>query len=561
MENIANMANIFSDLDFLQNEIDSINTTKTSHSSTKNKITTIDDIIDDKSPININNLKTSNRIGDKELIINNRWTNKSDKNKSKYVFKNIESPSFNSNTSSTFSSPSNFNSNTSSNTSSTFSSPSNFNSNTSLPISSNTNFNSPSKQNSFIKNNYEIRDWACSNLNLVKMIQEYEKNKLRWENSSISSYSIKNIIVNLTKYCRYDMLEYLRINSPIYLDKSFYSKDFYPFHDLVWLNFHMTEKKIFIEKNASNIKLKLNDKYIFDYKEITSKDNVTIREHFLDSLMHQFNKLDKSNKKELYNYFLKEWDNFHLIEYLVKKILSSPDTNTNYIDLIYFIKKYNEIGLEKIILLLCESVDSDNINLKNSNTIYDIIFGLCSEHEKNIYSDYLEINNYFMFKKDIVNKILKNYDKWIIKKSYSNYLNFLKIDKVDKVDKVENTNISTTVNKYYRNIMRILGCFYQIGINKEKIIFNIKNKISSKVEDIQISLLFFISNSNINLDCKEEYEQNFIKKYLLEYYLNSKIEHIVYIIKTFVDISNLITQNNTMSIEHSIINKIDDIIN
>ena len=57
----------------------------------------------------------------------------------------------------------------------------------------------------------------------------------------------------------------------------------------------------------------------------------------------------------------------------MKKILSSPDTNTNYIDLIYFIKKYNEIGLEKIILLLCESVDSDNINLKNSNTIYDII--------------------------------------------------------------------------------------------------------------------------------------------------------------------------------------------
>ena len=62
--------------------------------------------------------------------------------------------------------------------------------------------------------------------------------------------------------------------------------------------------------------------------------------------------------------------------------------------------------------------------------------------------------------------------------------------------------------------MRILGSFYQLGISKENIITNVKTQITSKIEDINISLMYFIACSNININKMLINEESFIKSYL-----------------------------------------------
>ena len=99
--------------------------------------------------------------------------------------------------------------------------------------------------------------------------------------------------------------------------------------------------------------------------------------------------------------------------------------------------------------------------------------------------------------------------------------------------------------------MRILGCFYQLGISKENIINNVKNQISSKIEDINISIMYFIANSNININKMLINEELFIKSYLLEFFTNASIRSKIYIKKTLEDlISGPITIEQ---IEHIII--------
>ncbi len=84
--------------------------------------------------------------------------------------------------------------------------------------------------------------------------------------------------------------------------------------------------------------------------------------------------------------------------------------------------------------------------------------------------------------------------------------------------------------------MRILGCFYQLGISKENIITNVKNQITSKIEDINISLMYFIANSNININKMSINEESFIKSYLLEFFTNASIRSKIYIKKTLEDL-------------------------
>jgi hypothetical protein len=114
----------------------------------------------------------------------------------------------------------------------------------------------------------------------------------------------------------------------------------------------------------------------------------------------------------------------------------------------------------------------------------------------------------------------------------------------------DNLYINNQIIKYYRNIMRILGCFYQLGISKENIITNVKSQITSKIEDINISLMYFIACSNININKMINYEESFIKSYLSEFYTKGSIRSKIYIKKTLEDlISGPVTNEQ---IEHII---------
>jgi hypothetical protein len=413
--------------------------------------------------------------------------------------------------------------------------------------------------------NYDIKGWVSRHYKLDQMISEYNKNKSRWENESVRMVSIRTIMINLIKFCRYDFLEYLRINNPIYMDKSYYSENFYPFHELVWINFQISDynKKSYkvIEKNVSSIKRTFEclikfgfEEYIYKYREYSKRNDLSLSENYLMSLMHEANKIDKTSKNELLNYFLKEWENKHMIKYIIKNIINleyQEDLINLYSnDLIYFIKKYNKDGIKEVVLNICEISNTDNINLKVSNLINILIEKLVNsniENDKNIYSEYLQINNYTNFRKDFVNKIVKNYDLWIFDKVYSDYLSvcedFRKIYE-------DNLYINNQIIKYYRNIMRILGCFYQLGISKENIITNVKSQITSKIEDINISLMYFIACSNININKMINYEESFIKSYLSEFYTKGSIRSKIYIKKTLEDlISGPVTNEQ---IEHII---------
>ncbi len=413
-------------------------------------------------------------------------------------------------------------------------------------INSQSNFagdGSPSKA----KINYEIKNWASLPVKLDKLIEEFKKNRNRWENNINRIGNMKNIICSLSKYCRYDMLEYLRIKCPIYTEKLNFYEDFYPFHELVWMNFTLQEnirkKTNHIEKNVKNIKLTFEelvkfgfDIFIFSHRETNNKEDLVESENYLTCLMHQHNKLSLESKKELYTYFVKEWDNLHLVNTLVRKMLNSTTKEMDkYIpDLIYFIKKYNKDALEKIIITLCDEVNLENNINSNSSRLYNIIFGLCSEIKDNIYTESYPIVNYSNFRKDLVNRIVKSYSQWIFDKIYANYLT-VSINSKNMYD--QDVYINNLVSRYYKTVMKILGYFYQNNISKENILTNLKGLIGSKIEGIDISLLCFLSSSNINPSKTSGIEHTFVSSYLIEYYTKSSLKIKIYIRKTLEDLA------------------------
>lgn len=407
--------------------------------------------------------------------------------------------------------------------------------------------------------NLEIKNWASSFNKLDIMIDNYNKTKSRWENSSISTY-VKIVIEYLCKYVRYDMLEYLRVNNPLFSNLNF-SEDFYPFHELVWLNeptYQKFTKSKFFNKNTNEIKLTFHvlikmglDKYILSYKNYTkdcdvnsenlednnkknylSTKNKKKYENFLMTLVHKYNKVDSVSKNELYNYFVHKWDNLYLLQDFINRIIneSNLELQQHYFnDVIYFIDKYDDKAIKIIVLTLSELIDSSDINKKNSSKIYEFIFGICVEPSQSIYEKINKLKYYITFKNNIVNIILNNYISWIENKVYEDY--------VKLNDSSQNILLDELISKYFNNVMRILGYFYKLDINKENIISNLNFLIESSIENIEISLLFFIQCSELDIKNLDFKETKFIKDYLNKFY-KSNIKNKIYIKKTFYDLTN-----------------------
>jgi hypothetical protein len=228
--------------------------------------------------------------------------------------------------------------------------------------------------------NLEIKNWASSFNKLDIMIDNYNKTKSRWESvSNISTY-VKIVIEYLCKYVRYDMLEHLRVNNPIFTDNLNFSEEFYPFHELIWLNeptYQKFTKSKFFNKNTNEIKLTFHvlikmglDKYIFSYKNYTKDYDENLEdnkkknnfkknkyENFLMTLIHKYNKIDSVSKNELYNYFVHKWDNLYLLKDFINRIIneSNLEIQQHYFnDVIYFIDKYDDKAIKIIVLTLSE---------------------------------------------------------------------------------------------------------------------------------------------------------------------------------------------------------------
>jgi len=403
--------------------------------------------------------------------------------------------------------------------------------------------------------NLEIKNWASSLNKIEIMIVNYNKIKSKWESvSNISNY-VKIVIEYLCKYVRFDMLEYLRVNNPIFTNNLNFSEEFYPFHELVWLNESTYQKFIkskFFNKNTNEIKLTFHvlikmglDKYIFSYKNYTKDYDENLEdnkkknnfkknkyENFLMSLIHKNNKIDSVSKNELYNYFVHKWDNLYLLQDFINRIINESNFELQqhyYNDVIYFIDKYDDKAIKIIVLTLSELIDSSDINKKNSCKIYEFIFGICVEPINSIYEKINKLKYYINFKNNIVNIILNNYISWIENKVYEDY--------VKLNDSSQNILINELISKYYNNIMRIFGYFYTLDINKENIISNLNFIIESSIENIEISLLFFIQCAELDIKNLDSKETKFIKDYLKKFY-KSNLKNKIYIKKTFDDITN-----------------------
>jgi hypothetical protein len=378
------------------------------------------------------------------------------------------------------------------------------------------NQKSPTKYNNYKNVIENVKFWASSNNNLDQLIDLYNINKNIWEDKKYINI-IKIIICVLTKYCRYDMLNYLRINHLMYCNEEYYKSDFYPFHELIWFNKEINENNklnLFIKKNYENIIKTFNELLlygfgykIFDKKNVLKKsNNEFISENFLETLFNKSNYINNELKDKLYIYFTEKWNDSELMNFILNKILLKENINNYTCEIIYIISKYKNVA----IITLINWIIKEN-NCTNIDKINDLALILSIEYPpSSVFNNYFSFFNMFNFKKDFVNNFISNYDNIIFELIYYKYKQIL--------------DINLLIQNSYSNVFKFLGILYSKNNNNKNIIIEIINKIDSNIEFIEYSILQFILNSKIDLFNLSELEAIFISKYLTKNYLNGNIK-------------------------------------
>ncbi len=407
-----------------------------------------------------------------------------------------------------------------------------------------TNLNKSTKS---IKNNephytkeniiFKIKDWSSSNYNTYKMIEIYNKNKKTWEEEDVLEYSIKSIVCYLTKYCRYDVLNYLRINNKIYTNDKYFEGDFFPFHELVWLGKSqiLKQKKsynLLYPKNMDNIIKTFNEllsygfgNILFDCKIYQNK-----KENFINAIFPKNNQLKFEQKKELQEYFVNTWSDVNIcllsFDNLINQVFKNKISDNQ--EFIFIINKFSSVMVKKILFWLFDNINIDKV-LEDDKKIINLVQILTYKIDKqnHLFNCQDNIDDYCMSN---INLILENYKNWIFDYIYAKHNITINNDIIEK----DTTNC-------YNIIYSIFGKLYNYNLRKTKIIQEINNNLSVffdiNHDNITIVVLNFISNSKINLEKMDLSEKKLITDFITLYFRQGNMARKIYIKDTIINIA------------------------
>jgi hypothetical protein len=384
---------------------------------------------------------------------------------------------------------------------------------------SNNKFANGTQQN-HISIRLQIKHWATSGEKLTHMTNEYERCRGWWEKNIFSEINKTNILKDLAKYHRYDVLDYIITNYPNYMNNLSCS-GFTPLHSAVWR-----------ESPIENIKKTLDvllNKYKFRIL-MPCQDNEEnkFKEHKYETILgaiYETERIPLPIKNEIY-------------EYIISKNNDSWYMN----DFQMYINKLNNkifnIFLNKILFIFNQYFDkSINVFFKNlmsvrigSKIVFDekihmyalVVISLPNDVDKEM-NKYFKENDIKNLETKIIDSFIKNDDEWI-KKS---------IDHIDK----ENQLIYIETN--YKNLFSFYGSLYRNKHLKSKILDKINTFINNDLDNINKYILHFILHSNMNLKNMNETEQIFISKCINKYYNHKNIRFAVNFENVFKILLNL----------------------
>lgn len=337
----------------------------------------------------------------------------------------------------------------------------------------------------------KIKEWAKSTCSSDEMIEFYNKYKGAWENKEYIIINIEQIILKLSRFKKYETLEYIFNNNPNYKQLFSNSKKS-PLNEAIWINDEYENTSDICNKIIKTINVLLDNNFNFlgitEFDDINNESKIK-KETFLDSLLHPSNKLDENKKTELYIYFTQQIYN----ENQFKKSLVCMINKCSFGNL--------HIFKEKILYLLTKDVNQmtkiifEQIISQNVNSDYLCIIAkvILSDPEKSCFDNYFNLVKLDNIREQTCCIILENFEELIDSKTDSQ----LKIhtDGIQDDNSEEYKQMITELrcnlkNENYVKFCRLMATYYNNNIKKTEIINVIFNN-----NDIDVkAILGFIEN-------------------------------------------------------------------
>jgi hypothetical protein len=337
-----------------------------------------------------------------------------------------------------------------------------------------------------------IKWWARQPFSLAEMM---EKINPSWNNPKFIGVNARNIIYNLAKNSRGDVLTEIIINDPEYYKKASFEEGFTPLNGAVW------------NKNGScsaiiNTLHILLTKYKFKIFKTANDIKVDAKETVFGALTSTDNPLSTQDKKTIYNWLINLPEEFYL---------SSLQDYMNKVSVNNMSKFQTKM---MFITIKCYSAPTlifrQALSIKTPQIAYNPLFCTLVKSvfaEKQNPSD-VEFDEFFSEidiisrRNEIVLRMIRSITEWI----EEDYQNMLRKD--DSIDK------ETHIMYSYRNCFAFLGECYAAGICKREILEYSLSMVTSNdtFTKLWISRAFvhFLIQSKFNLRTRLENEQDFL---------------------------------------------------
>lgn len=402
----------------------------------------------------------------------------------------------------------------------------------------------------------QIKVWAKSNLDVLSLEQEYNRKINIWEKEKFCKINMYNVLRELTRNWRHDMLEYMFVNNDKFQNfnnfiKKSIKKNLFPyeiksstktnlkdnnkieleaspFHTTIWpdKNNKVINQKI-IDENYEDLKKTINSlvKIGFNPFSINDSNNKVIKhETFLGALILNCNPLPKQSRSKLYKYFTEEWD--WSLQYLdINKIFDyicihfndkSDSQEILYKNMLLFllIKKPYETLKIIIKIILVQSMISIQQPLDvNIYRYFNII--LKDPITSSDFNDYFGNINLIEIRNKLALILIENYEIWIEE---------IFIEKSSTFKEEDGQSLIDFKGCYYDTIFGIFGMLYTENLQKEKI-----NKVLyNNIEQENKGIFMFITYSDIKYNDDVEIN-NILETYKNKFssHKNSRIKFMV----------------------------------
>lgn len=338
-----------------------------------------------------------------------------------------------------------------------------------------------------------IKWWARQSFSLVEMMEKFNPS---WNNPKFIGVNASNIIYNLAKNSRVDILSEIIKKDPEYYKKASFEKGFMPLNVAIWnkngscsaiintLHILLTKYNFKIFKTANNIKDEFKNETVFG------------------ALLSEENPLSVQDRKTIYDWLINLPEEFYLssLQDYMNKV--SDNNMSKFQTKMMFITLKCQLA-PTLIFRQALSIKTPQIAYNPLfSTLVKSVFAEKQNPNDTEFDDFFSGIDIVSCRNEIVLRIISSITQWI----EDDYQNMLKKD--DSIDK------ETHIMYSYRNCFAFLGESYAAGICKREILEYILSMVTSQdvftKSWISRAFVHFLIQSKFNLRTNLENEQEFL---------------------------------------------------